>query len=107
MARPNIFRAAAVERMSSPERLDMLMRVVSPKAWIPLVVLAAVAAGVVAWSVTSRVEVAARGRGVLARPGSLRAVVAPGRGQVASLKVARGDRVARGQTIATIDQGEL
>ena len=37
MAQNNqLFRQESLERLSSPEQLDQMMRVVSPKAWLPL-----------------------------------------------------------------------
>ncbi len=35
-----IFRKAALERLSSPEQLDQLMQVTTPKGWLALIALA-------------------------------------------------------------------
>ena len=36
MAERSIFRQAALDRLSSPEQLDRVMRVTDPKGWIAL-----------------------------------------------------------------------
>lgn len=59
------FRAAALERLSSPERLDTLLRVVRPSAWIPLATLLGLAVATTAWAFLGRIPVTAQGRGVL------------------------------------------
>jgi hypothetical protein len=40
----SIFRKESLERLSSPEQLDQLMQVVSPKSWLPLASLASLMA---------------------------------------------------------------
>ncbi|MGA1194869.1 MAG: hypothetical protein ACO36I_00070 [Candidatus Latescibacterota bacterium] len=37
-----IFRQAALDRLSSPDQLDQLMRVTTPKGWIALMALCSV-----------------------------------------------------------------
>jgi hypothetical protein len=38
----SIFRKESLERLSSAERLDQLMQVVSPRSWLPLVALGSI-----------------------------------------------------------------
>ena len=37
-----LFRKAALEKLSSPERLDVMMKVTSPAAWLALAALGAI-----------------------------------------------------------------
>jgi HlyD family secretion protein len=46
-----IFRKESLERLSSPERLDQLMQVVSLKSWLPLTTLGCLVGAAVIWSI--------------------------------------------------------
>ena len=53
----NIFRQQALDRLSSPESLDKLMQVVSPKDWLPLSGLACLGALGVVWSIFGNIPI--------------------------------------------------
>ena len=44
-----LFRKVALDRLSSPEQLDMLMRVIKPKAWLALITLLSLILGATSW----------------------------------------------------------
>lgn len=60
-----LFRKVAMERLSSPENLDQVMRVVPAKGWIALVCLFVFAAAAVAWACFGEIARQAEGQGVL------------------------------------------
>ncbi len=60
-----LFRQEALERLSSPERLDELMKVVSLKTWLPLATIGVLLGLGLIWSVVGRIPVTTSGRGVL------------------------------------------
>lgn len=103
----HLFRKEALERISSPERLDQIMQVVSFQKWIPLAAFGTLISAAVAWSVVGRIPVTVNGQGMLVFPSQVMAVQSPGAGKVISLKVQVGDAVKKGQVLATIDQPEL
>jgi hypothetical protein len=63
--RQTIFRKQSLERLSSPEQLDQLMQVVSPRSWLPLSVFAGLLLLTLAWSVLGRIPITATGQGAL------------------------------------------
>lgn len=67
MDNENIFRKVAMERLSSPENLDQVMRVVPAKNWIALVCLILFVAALGCWACFARIARQAEGRGVLAQ----------------------------------------
>jgi HlyD family secretion protein len=99
-----IFRQVALERLSSPDELDRLLKVTDTKAWIAqfavfgLIVLALV------WGYIGRVPSVVSGQGVIVRRGGVLNVVAAGSGVVAQLKVKVGDRVSAGQIVTAVAQ---
>ncbi|MBD1873442.1 hypothetical protein H6F75_08115 [Nodosilinea sp. FACHB-131] len=63
--RENLFRQESLERLSSPERLDELMKLVTLKTWLPLGTLGVLLALGLLWSIVGRVPVTTHGRGLL------------------------------------------
>ena len=103
----NIFRKVALERMSSPEQLDQLLQVTTPKTWLALLSIIALLAAAVAWSYVGEITTRVTGQGVLIRSGGVRNVVPLGAGQVLDIGVKVGDTVKIGQVIGTVAQPAL
>jgi HlyD family secretion protein len=105
--KPDLFRKESVERLSSPERLDQLMQVVDPKAWLPLASLGALAGVAVIWSIVGSIPITVTGQGVLIRPHKVVQFQSPGSGQLLALNVHVGDTVRKGDVLGTIDQADM
>ncbi len=100
------FRKSALEKLSTPEKLDQLIKVTSPKAWITLsVVFAALATGI-GWAVFGRVSTKLNVTGVVLG-GEVHEVVATSQGQLVKLQVRIGDKVEKGTVIAMVQQPDL
>lgn len=103
----NIFRKEALERSSSPEQLDQMMQVVSPKKWLPLAALGTLVVAGLGWSVFGRIPITVNGQGVLVYPSKVLDFQAPTSGQIQSLNVRVGDTVKKGDIIGIYGQGDL
>jgi len=101
-----LFRQESLERLSSPERLDQLMKVVSPKDWLPLATLGSLVGIAFIWSIVGRIPITASGQGVLIYPRQVVAVQSASSGQIKELKVKTGDRVKAEDVIATVELPE-
>ena len=101
------FRQAALDRLSSPEQLDQLMRVTTPKGWIALVALCSVLLAATLWSVMGRIPTTISGGGVLIKSGGIYDIDVLGAGVVSALHVVVGDEVEVGQVIALVAQPQL
>jgi len=102
-----IFRTKALERISSPERVDELMQIVSPKDWLPLVVLSSLILLALVWSVAGRVPTAVTAPGILTHPHRVLDLQTLGGGRIEMLRIKPGDVVQRGDVIARLDQVDL
>ncbi len=102
-----VFRKVALERMSSPEQLDQLLRVTTPKSWFALVALIALLSMAAAWGYLGQLTTKVIGEGVLIRSGGVQSVVPLGAGQVLDIKVRVGDHISAGQAIGTVAQPSL
>ncbi|HNP72362.1 MAG TPA: NHLP bacteriocin system secretion protein [Kouleothrix sp.] len=94
-----IFRKVALERLSSPEQLDQLMRVTTARGWLALLALLALIITLLAWSFNDTIPTQTLGRGILLRGGHLARVVPQAAGQVTEVLVRPGDLVQPGQAL--------
>ncbi|MEH1770627.1 NHLP bacteriocin system secretion protein [Nostoc sp.] len=102
-----LFRQESLERLSSPERLDQLMRVVDPKSWIPLATLGSLSIVALVWSIFGRIPITVDGVGVLVYPSTVVPIQSKFSGQLVALKIKQGDMVKKGDVLATLDQVDL
>jgi HlyD family secretion protein len=102
MAENPLFRKSALDKLASPERLDVLMQVTSPQGWIALWTIALVLAGAIGWSVFGRIGERVNGQGMLIRGDGNRLIRADGTGRLENLRVKNGQAVAPNNIIANI-----
>ncbi|GAX37852.1 NHLP bacteriocin system secretion protein [Nodularia sp. NIES-3585] len=102
-----LFREESLERLSSPERLDQLMNVVNPRAWLPLAGLGSLVAVAAVWSVVGRLPLTVTGEGVLLYPRSVIQFQAPSDGTVVQLNIKAGDQIKKGEIIGLVSQPGL
>ncbi len=103
----NLFRKSAIEKLSSPEQLDVMMQVTSPAAWLALCGIGICLVFVTIWSVVGKIGIKVDGKGILMRGASVLDVTTPAQGKLATILVKPGDTIKEGQTIARLDQNEL
>lgn len=103
----NLFRKESLERLSSPERLDQLMQVVSPKSWLPLTALGSLVVVALIWSILGRIPITVEGRGVLIYPRKVVPLQSKSAGQLLAMNFNVGDVVKKGDVLATVDQVDL
>ena len=100
------FRKAALEKLSTPEKLDQLIKVTSPKSWISLLTISLIIIIGVAWSIFGNIKTKLNVVGVLLG-GEIHEVVATSQGQLIRLDVNIGDTIEEGDIIASVEQPEL
>ncbi len=103
----NLFRKAALEKLSSPEQLDSLMQVTSPAGWLALITSGVLLLLVVLWGIFGTIPNKVSGQGILIRGGAVLDIEAGTSGRITSIDVKPGDLVRPGQTVATIAQSGL
>ncbi|MBU0650336.1 NHLP bacteriocin system secretion protein [bacterium] len=96
------FRNAALSRLSSPEELDLSLKITKPTGWLALLGLALILAGVICWSILGTISVKVKGQGVIIYPGGLTKIQSMKPGKVVSIKANEGDVVVKGNVIAII-----
>jgi len=107
MATRSLYRKVALERIASPDQLDLAMTVTSPRRWLALLGLWLLLGLAVAWGMLGRVPTNLVAQGILIHGGGMREVQSPTAGQITTLHVHAGDHVEAGAAIAAIAQPEL
>ncbi len=99
--RHSLFRQESLERLSSPEQLDQLMQIVTPKSWIPLGTLGLLIVAGLIWSVVGRIPITVSGQGLLVEDSD-------GSGELVGVtyfEKADGDRIRPGMDILLLPSG--
>jgi HlyD family secretion protein len=102
-----LFRKAALEKLSSPERLDVMMQVTAPAAWLALAALGAVLLIVLVWGIFGSISIKVRGKGMLMAEQGLQKVTSAGSGQIEEVLVRERQQIRAGQAVARIDTSQL
>ncbi|MCU0512098.1 MAG: NHLP bacteriocin system secretion protein [Anaerolineae bacterium] len=98
-----LFRRSALERLSSPERLDLLMQVTSPQAWLALLGVLLLLVALVTWGFVGSIPVTVAGQGIFLRGGAgITSITAPTTGLLNDLYVSPREQVESGQVIGRI-----
>jgi multidrug efflux pump subunit AcrA (membrane-fusion protein) len=100
----SIFRKVALDRLSSPEQLDQLLRVTDRRGWLALTAIGMLLATAVLWGILGTASSKISGEGLLMRHGGLRTVVSSYLGEVTDFHVAVGDVIDQGQVVASLFQ---
>ena len=99
-----LFSREALDKMRSPEKLDTLLHITTPVAWIGLSAIVLLLLGVVMWSIMGSFTVKADGYGLIMDTGGVRKVVAITSGQVSDVYVGTGAKVQKNQKLFSMAQ---
>ncbi len=107
MADGSIFRDVALERLSTPERLDQGLRVTDRLGWLLLLAMALLVATAGAGTVLFSIPIRVQADGIILSPAGVLDVTSSSQGRVLDLMVAPGDHVAADAAVARVDQPDL
>lgn len=102
-----IYRQVALDRLSSPEQLDQLMKVTRPTGWMALGSLSMVLVSALVWGVFGNLPEKASGMGIFIRTGGVIEIPSVGSGRLAMVLVKPGDEVKAGTAVAHLILPEL
>ncbi len=102
-----IFRKSALDRLSSPEELDSLMKVTFPKTWLVLIAFGGLILAAAIWGIWGTISTRVTGRGILVHPGGILGIASKASGAVSAVYTSPGDLVGKGQVLAKIEQNKL
>jgi HlyD family secretion protein len=103
----DLFRKKALDKLSSPEQLDVMMQVTSPAGWVALAGAGMILLFVVIWSVVGTIGIRVDGQGILIRGAEVYDVTSAAQGRVKEVLVKPGERIRAGQVVARLEQTEM
>ncbi len=102
-----LFRKSALDKLSSPEQLDLMVRITSPAGWVALMALIGLIVVAIMWGIFGNIPTKVIGSAMLIKTGGVVEVSARSNGLITDVSVRAGDMVKRGQKIARIAQPDL
>lgn len=103
-----LFRKAALDRLQSPEQLDQAITITNRRSWIALAAGGLLALLLLVWSIFGALPVRVEGQGILISAGGrVSDAVATSSGTLVIEGVGEGDRVRRGQVLASVRVPDL
>jgi len=103
----DLFRESALEQLQSPEQLDKLLRVTSPRGWVALSAIWLLLAVIVAWAFLGTIPTKEHGGGMIVPGGGLQIVDSTGSGRIALEEITVGTDITAGQVVARIGKKDL
>ena len=103
----DIFRKTSLDRLSSPEQLDRLITVTSPRIWLTVITIGIVLACGILWGVFGTIPVKVDTSGILISSGGVSSITSTVNGQVTDVRVRNGDEVKKGDTLVIIGEGDI
>lgn len=104
MKDPELYRKEAVEAAQERDEFQHAIRIITPKAWIYLIIFLIIFAGCILWLIFGRITTLVQGQGiVLAKNAAILNVMSPiSGGYVKAILVTPGMKIKQGQIIATL-----
>ena len=103
----NLFRQKVIDRLRSPEQMDLLMTITDRKSWFALIGFSIVVVITVIWAFLGTIPKTVNAQGILLNRGGVFTLQATSSGTVQDVVVEVGELVKMGQVIAKISQGDL
>jgi HlyD family secretion protein len=102
-----IFRKSALERLSTPEQLDRLIEVTTPRGWWSLYAVCGLLFAILVWSFVGRLPTTISGKVILLPPRGVDEIYATGTGFVTEVLVKENDHVEPGEVVAYVQDKTL
>jgi multidrug resistance efflux pump len=92
----------SLEKLTSPEQLDRVLRIVRLPGWIALVSLLLLVLGLFFWSIFGQLPITTEGKGIFFDPRSIELIQSEAEGKVEEVNVKMGDQVRKGEALLKI-----
>ena len=97
----DLYRKSSLERISSPEQLDKVLRVTSPMSWLALLGITMIIVVTVIWSFVGVIPETITAKGIVSSVVGSNSIYSTDGGTVVSVRVRSGDMVHIGDAVMT------
>jgi multidrug resistance efflux pump len=101
-----IFRESSLEKLSSPEQLDRVIKVTSSRAWLIIVSLVILVLNLLVWGVLGEIPTQVNANGVMISSGGIYSIQNVVPGIVSDVQVEPDDYVGAGDVLVRFDLGD-
>ena len=88
-----LYRKSSLERISSPDQLDAMLKISSPMSWLALAGATLIVVITIVWAFIGRIPMTVTTTGIVTSPDGTNAVYSNTAGTVTKVFVARGDKI--------------
>lgn len=103
----NIFRKAAMEKISSPDALDRNIKVVSMRGWLALIAAALLIIITIVWSFVGSISTFIDASGIVMYGSGIENIIATEDGMITDLNIETGDIVNKNTAVVRIDKSDI
>ncbi len=100
----SVFRKSALEKLSSPEQLDKLIKMTSPRSWTVLAFFVLIIIATLIWSVVGSIPKNIQAQGIIISSGGTKSIYSAVEGEISDVTIEKNDYVQVGDTIARVSQ---
>lgn len=97
----DLYRKSSLERISSPEQLDKVIKVTSPMSWLALIGITLIIVVTIIWSIVGTIPETITSKGIVSSLVGSNSVYTKDAGTVVSLRARAGDDVHLGDPVMT------
>lgn len=98
-----LYRKASLERISSPEQLDTMLKISSPLSWLALLGATLIVVVTVVWAFVGRIPMTVTSTGIIVAPNGTNAVYSDTAGKVIRVFAAPGDKIYENDVVMEIE----
>ncbi len=100
----SVFRKSALDKLSSPEQLDKLIRMTSARSWMILAFFILIIASTLLWSITGNIPTKIQALGIIMSNNGTDSILSTLDGVISDVTIKKDDYVHVGDVIARISQ---
>lgn len=97
-----IYRKSALEKNSSPDQLETMLKISSPLSWLALIGATIIVVVTIIWAFVGRIPMIVQSAGIISSPDSTNSVYSNSSGTVMRVYFSRGERVYIGDVLMDI-----
>lgn len=107
MQNNQLFSKEALDKLRSPERLDVMLSITTPIGWMLMITIGCFLFAILLWSIFGALAVKADGMGLIMDSAGIVNVTHTSGGKIEHLYVSPGQKVTYGDLLAVIEQPDL
>jgi HlyD family secretion protein len=103
----SVFRKSSLDKLSSPEQLDKLVKLTSPRSWMVVSFFGLMITATLIWSVVGTIPTKIQAQGIFISSNGTNNIFSAVNGQISDVTIQKDEYVHKGDVIARISQGSL